>query len=212
MTRDVETYLSSGCGRCELGGTLQCKVHQWPEELRELRRIILDCGLREESKWGVPCYTFEGKNVLMLSAFREHCSINFFKGSLLSNERGLLSKPGVNSQAARFMKFTDVQTVIRQEPEIRASIFEAIEVEKAGLKVAFRKNPEPVPEELEARFREDPLLKEAFESLTPGRQRGYILFFSSPKKSETKDSRIRKSIGKILRGEGMHDGYRKRKG
>lgn len=212
MTTSVDIYFEQGCGRCPLGGTVDCKVHSWTTELHHLRKILLDSGLTEESKWGVACYTFQNKNVLLLSTFKEHCAISFFKGVLLKDALGLLKKPGENSQASRLLKFTDIGTIKKLEPEIKAYVFEAIEVEKAGLKVIFKKRPEPLPEELEEKFRNDPTLKVAFEGLTPGRQRGYILFFSAPKQSKTRMARIEKSIGKILNGEGLHDKYsRKRK-
>jgi uncharacterized protein YdeI (YjbR/CyaY-like superfamily) len=200
MKLKVDTYLRDGCGRCPLGGTSDCKVHNWPNELKQLRILVLDCGLTEELKWGVPCYTHQNKNILLVSAFKDYCAISFFKGSLLNDEHGLLVKPGENSQASRYIKFTDVQQIVKLEAVLKAYIFEAIEVEKAGLKVEFKKEPEPLPEELEKILNEDPLLKSAFESLTPGRQRGYILYFSQPKKSDTRISRIKKYIPMILNG------------
>lgn len=212
MNKTVDNYLLEGCGRCSLGGTPECKVHQWISELELLRMIVLDCGLTEESKWGVPCYTYRGSNVLIVSAFKDYCSISFFKGSLLSDPKEILEKPGENSQAARLLKFTNTGAIKALEVHIKNYIYEAIEVEQAGLKVNFKKTSEPIPEELEKRFADDPILKTAFESLTPGRQRGYLLYFSAPKQSKTRASRIEKSIGKILNGEGINDKYsRKRK-
>jgi uncharacterized protein YdeI (YjbR/CyaY-like superfamily) len=208
MNQTVDNYLIEGCGRCALGGTPECKVHQWTKELELLRMIVLDCGLTEECKWGVPCYTFKGKNVLMISAFKEFCCISFFKGVLLADENKILDKPGENSQAVRLIKFSDIKKIKEIESELKAYIHEAIEVEKAGLKVAFKKNPEPLPEELENKFEEDPMLKSAFEALTPGRQRGYILYFSQPKQSNTRLSRIEKYTSMILNGEGLHDKYK----
>lgn len=208
MNTSVDNYFIEGCGRCELGGTPECKVNLWSSELKLLRRIILDCGLTEESKWGTPCYTFQGKNVLMLSGLREYCCISFFKGSLLSDEKKLLTKPGPNSQAARLFKFKNVDEIEKIESDIKAYIFESIEVERAGLNVVFKKNPEPIPAELGTKFEEDPVLKTAFDALTPGRQRGYILHFSQPKKSETRVSRIDKCIPMILAGIGLHDKYK----
>lgn len=205
MTKSVEVYLEEGCGRCNLGGTPDCKVHSWIDILKRLRSIMLDCGLNETSKWGVPVYTFNGKNVLNISAFKEFACIGFFKGSLLQDASGLLQSPGPNSQAARFFKFTKVDQVVEQEEIIRSYVFEAIEVEKLGLEVQFKKELEPIPEELEAKFDDDPTLKSAFESLTPGRQRGYILHFSQPKQSKTRLSRIEKCIPKIMEGKGFHD-------
>ena len=211
MNPKVDQYLLDGCMRCDLGGTPDCKVHDWKNELEVLRKIILDCGLTEELKWGVPCYTFQNKNILIVSAFKDYCAVSFFKGSLLSDNNGILKKPGENSQATRYFKFTGVQEIIEMETILKAYVNEAIEVEKAGLKVDFKKNPEPIPEELQKRMDEDPVLKNAFEELTPGRQRGYILFFSAPKQSKTRESRINQSIGKILNGEGLHDKYSQKK-
>ena len=208
MNPEVDQYLVDGCMRCKLGGTPECKVNDWREELRILRSIVLDCGLTEELKWGVPCYTFQGKNVLLVSALKEYAALSFFKGVLLRDTNGMLTAPGENSQASRLIKFTNVQEIIEMEATLKAYVYEAIEVEKAGLKVNFKKNPEPIPEELEKKFEEDPVLKTAFEALTPGRQRGYILYFSAPKQSKTRVSRIEKSIGKILNGEGLHDKYK----
>ncbi len=207
MNKSVDNYFIDGCGRCPLGGTSDCKVHNWTEELELLRDIANSCGLNEESKWGVPCYTFNKKNVLIVSAFKEFAAISFFKGALLSDNKKILEKPGKNSQAARYMKFTNVTDIKSIQDEIKSYIFEAIEVEKAGLKLEFKKNPEPLPQELEDRFEEDPTLKSAFDNLTPGRQRGYIIYFSQPKQSTTRIKRIEKCIPKILSGEGLHDKY-----
>lgn len=207
----VDQYLTEGCGRCPLGGTPDCKIHDWIEELKLLRELMRDTGLTEERKWGVPCYTWEGKNVLLITALREYCAISFFKGALLEDAGNLLVKPGENSQAARLFKFTEPRQIIEIAEDIRFYIREAIEIEKSGRKIDFRQQPEPIPKELEEKFEEDPVLKSAFEALTPGRQRGYILFFSAPSQSKTRSSRIEKNISKILKGEGLHEKYRKRK-
>ena len=191
--------------RCPLGGTPDCKVHSWQAELKRLREIVLDCGLTEELKWSVPCYTHNGKNVFILSAFVDYCAISFFKGALLKDPQELLVKPGENSQAARYLKFTSLLQINEQETVIRAFIKEAIAIEKAGLKVQFKKEPEPIPEEFQVFLDGDPHLKQAFESLTPGRKRGYILHFTQPKQSKTRVSRIEKCIPKILAGLGFHD-------
>ncbi len=211
MNTSVENYFVDGCMRCSLGGTPDCKVHQWTNELALLRRIVLSCGLTEACKWGVPCYTFENNNVVMISAFKGFCSISFFKGALLKDVESLLTKPGENAQAARLLKFTDARQITEIEAQIRAYIFEAIEVEKAGLKVEFKKNPEPIPDELQARLDEDSVFRSAFEALTPGRQRGYIIHFSQPKQSSTRLSRIEKCTANILNGVGMHDEYKARR-
>lgn len=208
MSPQVDNYLAEGCLRCPLGSTPDCKVHSWPEELILLRKLVIKCGLTEELKWGVPCYTLNDKNVLLVSAFKGYAAISFFKGSLLSNPAGLLIAPGPNSQASRYLKFTDTRQIIEREATIKAYVFEAIEVEKAGLEVSFKKNPEPIPDELQQKMDEDPVFRSAFEGLTPGRQRGYILHFSQPKQSQTRMKRIEKYTPMILNGEGMHDKYK----
>lgn len=211
MNKSVDNYFLEGCGRCPLGGTPDCKVHNWTSELEFMRKIVLECGLTEESKWGAPCYTFQNKNILMASALKEYCCISFFKGSLLNDEKNLLVQPGPNSQAARLFKFKNLDEIQRIESDIKAYIFESIEVEKAGLNVTFKKNPEPIPVELEAKLEEDPVLKTAFEALTPGRQRGYILHFAQPKQEKTRLSRIEKCVPMILSGIGLHDKYKSMK-
>jgi uncharacterized protein YdeI (YjbR/CyaY-like superfamily) len=208
MNPQVDKYLIDGCMRCKYGGTPQCKVRNWPNELKKLRNIVLACGLTEELKWGVPCYTFQDKNVVMINAFKNFCAINFFTGVLLNNSSHLLEAPGRNSQSARYLKFNNVQDIIRHEAVLKAYIFEAIEIQKVGLKVAFKKNPEPLPEELQHKLTEDPVFKNAFESLSSGRQRGYILYFSQAKQSKSRLARIEKSVPKILHGEGLHDKYK----
>lgn len=205
MTTDVNTYLAEGCGRCALGGTPDCKVHSWTNELKLLRQVVLDCGLTEESKWGVPCYTYHGDNIAVVSAFKNYACLSFFKGALLQDNHKILDKPGENTQSARIIKITSTKQVQALSPTLKAYIFEAIEVEKAGLKVSFEKAPEPIPEELASKFKEEPNLKAAFEALTPGRQRGYILHFSQPKQAKTRVSRIEKCIPKIMEGKGFHD-------
>ena len=206
MNPKVDLYLAEGCGRCPLGGTPRCKVRKWPELLETLREILLDSGLEEELKWGVPCYTFQKRNILLMSAFKEYSAISFFKGSLLKDTRGVFMKPGENSQATRQLRFTDVQEAIRMEPILKAYIREAIEVEKAGLKVPFKKVSEfPVPEEFQIRLDELPALRTAFYALTPGRQRGYLLYFSQAKQSKTREARIEKWIPQIFEGKGLND-------
>ncbi len=207
MNPKVDTYFTDGCGRCPLGGTPNCKVHTWTREMALLRHILLDCGLTEELKWSIPTYTYQQNNVVVLAAFNEYCALSFFKGALLQDEHALLHKPGENSQAARLIRFTQPKKIAEMESILKAYIFEAIEVEKAGLKVAFKKNPEPIPEELEQKLAENPDLKAAFEALTPGRQRGYIIHFSAPKQSQTRFSRIEKCTEQILEGKGLHDRY-----
>ena len=211
MNPKVDQYLIDGCGRCEYYKTPQCKVLTWPEELRALRRIALETGLEEDYKWSQPCYTYKGTNVLMVSALKNCAVMAFFKGALLKDEHKLLIAPGKSSQADRQFRYTDVQTIIDQEEIIKAYIFEAIEVEKAGLKIEFKKSPEDMPAELIQMMDTNPELKQAFYALTPGRQRGYILHFSQPKQAKTRFARIEKWTPKILNGEGMHDKYKSRK-
>jgi len=206
MNPNVDTYFIDGCGRCFLGGTPKCKVHRWHEELQHLRRIVLDCDLNEELKWSQPCYTHNNKNILILGALKEYCAIGFFKGALLHDSEGILVKPGENSQSVRQFRYTNVHDILEQEAIVRAYIFEAIEIEKAGLKVEFKKTAEvDIPEELQAKLQADPAFKLAFESLTPGRQRGYILYFSQAKQSKTRIARIEKFAPKIFLGKGLSD-------
>ena len=210
MNPQVDTYLLEGCGRCAHYQTPQCKVHFWPEELKALRRIVLDCGLHEEYKWSQPCYTFQRQNVLIVTAFKDYACIAFFKGALLKDTDGILITPGKSSQAARQLRFTRVKDIVEIEPVIKAYIYQAIEVEKAGLKVPFKKNPEPIPEELHQLFEQNPSFQAAFEALTPGRQRGYILHFSQPKQAKTRVARIEKCMPKIFNGAGLNDHYQSR--
>ena len=162
----VDVYLVAGCGRCPLGNTPECKVHNWTEELETLRSIVLDCGLTEELKWGVPCYTFQDKNILIVGAFKDYCSVSFFKGSLLKDVNGVLVSPGENSQAARMFRFTNVGEILEIEPILKAYIHEAIEVEKAGLTVQFKPISEhKIPEELQRKLNDDPAFNSAFNAL-----------------------------------------------
>lgn len=172
MTKDVETYFQEGCGRCSLGGTPDCKVHKWQEELQLLRNLILDCGLIEVSKWGVPCYMFGKSNVLLLSTLKDCTTIGFMKGVLLDNASGLLEKQGENSNTGRIIRFTSTNQIVKHTDQIKDLIFQAIEIEKQGLKVEPKKSTDPIPDELEAEFDKSPELKKAFYALTPGRQRG----------------------------------------
>jgi uncharacterized protein YdeI (YjbR/CyaY-like superfamily) len=202
----VELYFRDGCGRCPLGGTPECNVHKWPDEMQRLRAISLSCGLVEEVKWGVPCYTFGKSNVVLVSALKDYCAISFLKGALLHDPKGILSKPGENTQAARLIRFTSLDQVVALEPAVKDLIQQAIEVEQKGLKVDFKAKAEiEIPDELQKRFDELPALRTAFYSLTPGRQRGYVLHFTSAKQSKTRESRIEKCIPTILEGRGFHD-------
>src|ERR1700730_16661584 len=181
------------------------KAKKWQEEFKKLRRIILDCYLTEELKWSKPCYSFQKSNILIIQGFKEFCALLFCKGALLNDANGILKKPGESTQAARRIPFTNVREIVEMEPILKAYIYEAMEVEKGGLKVNFKKNPEPIPEEFQKKLDETPALKTAFDALTPGRQRAYILYFSAPKQSKTRESRIEKCMQKILNGKGLHD-------
>ena len=179
------------------------RAKKWQEEMKKLRRISLDCGLTEELKWGKPCYTFQKSNIVIIQGFKEFCVLLFCKGALLNDPNGILTKFGW--QAARRIPFTNVREIIEIEPSLKAYIREAIEAEKAGLKVTLKKNPEPIPEELQNKLDEIPALKAAFDALTPGRQRGYILYFSGAKQSKTRESRVEKCMPQILNGKGLND-------
>jgi uncharacterized protein YdeI (YjbR/CyaY-like superfamily) len=177
------------------------KAKQWKKEFEKLRMIVLDCGLTEELKWGKPCYTFEKSNIVIIQGFKEFCALLFTKGALLKDPDGVLKKFGW--QAARRIPFTNVREIVEMEPILKTYIREA--KEKAGLEVTYKKNPEPVPEELRNKLDEIPALKTAFEALTPGRQRGYILYFSGAKQSKTRESRVEKCMPQILKGKGLND-------
>lgn len=182
------------------------KAKKWKEEFEKLRNIVLDCELTEEFKWMHPCYTFEKKNIVLIHGFKEYCALLFHKGALLQDAHGILIQQTENVQAARQIRFTNVQEIVEMETILKAYIYEAIEVEKAGLEVNFKKNTEfIIPEELQNKFDEIPALKTAFEALTPGRQRAYILYFSQPKQSKTRESRVEKCMQKILNGKGLND-------
>ncbi len=182
------------------------KAKNWHKELELLRAIILDCGLDEELKWGSPCYTFQQRNIVLLHVFKEYCAMLFFKGALLNDTKGILVQQTKNVQAARQARFTNAKEIARVSPALKAYIYEAIEVEKAGLKVPLKKTAEfTMPEEFQKRLNKNAALKKAFAALTPGRQRGYLLYFSSAKQSKTRESRIEKYIPQILKGKGLED-------
>lgn len=204
MNPQVDKYLIDGCMRCKFGATPKCKVNFWRDEMVMLRHIVLESGLTEEIKWGVPVYTYHGKNVVTVSALKEFAVIGFFKGVLLTDEHHVLERQG-NMQSDRLIRFTSTEAILTMEPVLKALINEAVDVEKSGKKVVFDKNPEPIPEELREVFLEDPELMKAFYSLTPGRQRGYILYFSQPKQQQTRLARIEKSREQILNGIGIND-------
>jgi uncharacterized protein YdeI (YjbR/CyaY-like superfamily) len=182
------------------------KNKQWQAELERLREIILDCGLTEEVKWKHPCYTLDGNNIVLIHEFKEYCALLFFKGSLLKDPIGVLVQQTENVQAARQIRFTSTDEIVEMEHIVKAYINEAIVVEKAGLKVELKETAAfPMPEEFQCKLDENPALKTAFEALTPGRQRAYLLHFSQPKQSKTRTSRVEKWMQQILDGKGMND-------
>ncbi len=182
------------------------KATKWRQELEHLRAIILDCGLTEEWKWRVPCYTFEGSNIVLINSFKGYCAVGFFKGVLLKDVEGILYQQTENSQSARLIRFSNLQEITESQSVLRSYIQEAMEIEKAGLKVEFKKNTELVfLEELQQKLEEIPAFKKAFYGLTPGRQRAYDLYFSAPKQSQTRQSRIEKYTQQILDGKGIND-------
>ena len=182
------------------------KAKKWQEELEQLRVIVLDCGLEEELKWGCPCYTLEKNNIVLIHAFKEYCAFLFFKGALLNDSHGILIQQTENVQAARQVRFTNLREIVEMIPVLKSYIYEAIEVEKAGLKVELKKTTEiKMVDEFQYKLDKIPALKAAFEALTPGRQRGYLLYFSSAKQSKTREERVEKYIPKILDGRGLDD-------
>jgi uncharacterized protein YdeI (YjbR/CyaY-like superfamily) len=181
-------------------------ANKWKAEIIQLRTLLLDCGLTEEFKWRNPCYCFQGNNVVLIGSFKEFCSLSFFKGTLLQDSNNVLIKPRKNSQSMRFFKFRNLEEIIEQKAIIKAYIYEAIEIEKAGLKVVFKSNTQlELAEELQNALDKNPNLKTAFEALTPGRQRAYNIYFSVPKQSKTRETRIEKYTQRILNGKGITD-------
>jgi len=182
------------------------KNEKWQKETRKLRTIILDCGLTEELKWGCPCYTYESRNVVLIHVFKEYCAVLFFKGALLADPDGILIQQTENVQAARQVRFTNIKEVKERERILKTYIYEAIEVERAGLQVKLKKTKDfKIPEEFQTKLDKMPSLKKAFDALTPGRQRGYIFHFSQPKLSKTREARVEKYLKQILSGKGLDD-------
>jgi uncharacterized protein YdeI (YjbR/CyaY-like superfamily) len=210
MNQHADTYFTAGCGRCAKGGTPACKVNTWAAELAALRALVLEAGLTEECKWGVPCYTFgddeKRGNVVIIHSFKEYCALLFFKGVLLKDPKGILIQQTENVQGARQLRFTDVREIVALKATIKAYLQEAIAVEKAGLKVSMKPTAEfAMPEEFQAKLDASPDLKTAFEALTPGRQRAYLLHFAAAKQSKTREARIEKCTPQILNGKGLLD-------
>jgi uncharacterized protein YdeI (YjbR/CyaY-like superfamily) len=204
----VDRYLIDGCMRCKLGATPACKVNKWRTELETLRSIVMQHDLKEELKWGAPCYTYNGKNVILLSALKDAVVISFLKGSLIEDKKNILHKAGENSNVARIVKFKTADEIISVQQELNNFIKAAIDIENKGLKISKKTNDIQIPIELEEIFRADAALKKAFIALTPGKQRGYIIYFTQPKQVETRIKRIEKCREKILNGEGLNDTYK----
>lgn len=182
------------------------KEVKWQKETEQLRAIALDCKLNEELKWGTPCYTLGGNNIVLIHTFKDYCAFLFFKGALMKDEKGILIQQSKNVQAARQIRFTSLKEITRLKKDLKAYIFRAIEIEKSGAKVELKKVSEfEMAQEFQTKLDEMPVLKKAFESLTPGRQRAYLLHFSQPKQSQTRESRVNKCIPYILNGKGLND-------
>jgi len=184
------------------------RAKKWPEELAKLRTILLGCGLTEELKWGKPCYAFQDGNVVIIQGFQKYCALLFFKGMLLKDTDGILVKTGENTRVGRQIRFASVQDIVKQERIVKSYVQQAIELEKAGLQVPDEEVKElTIPEELQTKLDESRALKTAFEALTPGRQRGYVFYFSAAKQSATRTARIEKCTPQILQGKGLNDDY-----
>jgi len=182
------------------------KATQWQGEYEQLRKVVLDCGLTEDLKWGCPCYAYDNRHIVLIHGFKEYCALLLFKGAVLKDSKGILIQQTKNVQAARQIRFTSIQEIKKLAPTLKAYIYEAIEVEKAGVKVPLKKTAEfDMPEEFQKVLDKKPAVKKAFHALTPGRQRGYLLYFSAAKQAKTRESRIEKSIPDILAGKGLND-------
>jgi len=204
-TSAVDDFLADGCGRCDLFKTDRCKVRTWSAEIAAVRAVLHELDLVEEIKWGQPCYTVDGKNVVLLSAMREACTLSFLRGALLSDPHGLLEAPGPNSQAARFLRFRSLAEVEKRSETVREYVNEAIRRTRAGEVVAFRQENEPIPEELQAVLDARPDVAEAWEKLTRGRRRSHGLHVAGAKQSATRERRAGKCAEKILAGKGFQE-------
>lgn len=206
LNHKIDEFLVIGCGRCPLGGTPQCKVLQWTEELVLMRKIVMECGLTEEFKWSQPTYTFEGKNMFIISAFKDYAFISFFNGALLKDPHQILTKTSENSNAGRLLKVTNAKELAQIEPIVKEYILESIKYQKEGIKVPTKAVEDyNWPEELVEKMDNDPYFEKAFRALTPGRQKGYIIHFAGAKQSKTRAERIEKYTTKILEGKGFFD-------
>ena len=210
MNQHADTYFTAGCGRCAKGGTPACKVNTWAAELAALRSLVLEAGLTEECKWGVPCYTFGNDekrgNVVLIHSFKEYCALLFIKGALLKDAKGILIQQTENVQGGRQLRFTDVRDITKLKSTIKAYLQEAMDVEKTGLKVSMKPTSEfAMPAEFQSALDQSAKLKTAFFALTPGRQRAYLLHFAAAKQSKTREARIEKCTPIILSGKGLLD-------
>lgn len=209
MNTSADLYFADGCGRCKFGGTPQCKVNTWRGALLHMREILNMLGLHETCKWGVPCYVYRDKNILLLTAFKDHAALNFFNGASLTDAHNLLQKAGVHSQGGRIYRFKRVEEINKHKPAIIKLIKEAMnQAEVGNIPLA---NPATInlPDELVNVFKENPSLEKAFYALTPGRQRAYLIYFTGAKQTATRLARIEKYIPQIIKGIGFHDGYKK---
>lgn len=204
-TASVDSYLRDGCGRCEHYRTPACKVLQWTKPLEALRELILATGLDEELKWGSPCYSLDGKNVVMLAAFKAHCALSFFKGAALNDDEGLLERPGPNSKHVRMVKFVSLRDVAERRAAVKRLVEQAIALERAGVKVSSQPARDALPAELERRLAADARLKRAFEALSPGRQRSHALYVAGAKQAETRERRVERCAADILAGRGFNE-------
>ena len=209
MTKSIDVFLADGCGRCSKFGTDDCSVRVFSEEIAAHRGIALSVFQEETMKWGAPCYSHNGKNVAMLFSFKDNCGFSFFKGPLLADTHQMLVAPSETAQTFRLLRFTKLSQIIEKQEEIRSYLFEALEIEKAGLKLQLKPPTEfPLPDELSIQFEENPQFEAAFKSLTPGRQRNYLRHFNEAKQSATKTARIEKYKPFIFKGIGMDEAWK----
>ena len=201
----VDSFLQNGCGRCELYQTPQCKVHRWTTELQMLRELVRQTELVEEMKWGSPCYTLNGRNVLMLAALRDFCAISFLNGAALVDERGLLQSPGPNSRYARYLTFTSISQISQSQLQIAELVEQAIQFARSGARFSPPADERPLPDELVARLESDPQLQQAFDALTPGRQRSHLIYIDQAKSTDARERRVERCVPRILLGKGFNE-------
>lgn len=204
-TTSVDSYLRDGCGRCDKYQTPACKVHRWTKPLVALRALVQASGLVEEMKWGNPCYTLGGKNVVMLAAFKEHCALSFFRGTSLHDDAGVLEAPGPNSHHVRFLKVRSLADVTARRAAVKRLLAQAIELERTGTKVKPKATPRALPDELVQRLSADAALARAFDALTPGRQRSHALYIAAAKQPETRARRVERCAADIAKGRGFNE-------